>query len=621
MINQPDFPHLPRRVFLQLLTAASASSLAACSSVGLEDMWEGGVGSAEDRKLAAFFAESFKTEVGRQPEFLTYMGSKERYGEWDDRSDAAAEIAHQQTVADLAALPQVADRAQLSEAMRVSYDVFKFQAEQRIAAYPFRYHDYAISHFYGPHQSVPATLITQHRIDDVEDAEAYVARLRGTGVVFDQAIDFLRAQESRGITLPKFSYPLIVGDAREVAKGAPFAGDGENSIFADFKGKVEKLDISTDEKARLIEEARTALLEVLGPAYERFIAAAEDIGGKAKSDHGVGTLPDGAAFYDERIRFHTTLPLTADEIHALGLKDVTRLNKEMGELRAQAKFSGSLKAFYADLRTNKAYYYENTDDGRRAYMDRSAELLDGAKAALRVAFGVLPKADIGVKRIEPYREQGLTIAFYDASTADGSRPANVYLNLADMSKMPKWQMAPLIFHEGIPGHHLQIAIAQEAEASPEFRKYAFFTAYVEGWGLYSEQLADEMGLYKDVLDEIGRVAMEQWRACRLVVDTGIHVKGWSRQKSIDYYLANTPLTDDNIRREINRYFVYPGQACAYQVGKNKIAELREAAKERLRQRYDMRGFHDVVLKNGAVPLTVLETVVTEWEPVAATSET
>lgn len=616
-----DFPHLPRRAFLQLLAAAGASSVSACSSMGLEGMWDGGESTAADRKLATFFAESFKAEVARSPEFLTYMGSKERYGEWDDRSDAAVKAAHEQTVADLAALPQVADRAQLSEGMRVSYDVFKFRGEQRVAAHPFRFHDYSISHFYGPHQSVPATLITQHRIDDVADAEAYISRLNGTGAVFDQSIEFLRAQEAIGVTLPKFSYALIIADAREVPKGAPFAGDGENSIAGDFGAKVEKLDISADAKTTLIEKAQAALLDVVGPAYERFIAALQDIGGKVKTDHGVGTLPDGAAFYDERIRFHTTLPLTADEIHALGLKDVARLNKEMGELKTQAKFSGSLKAFYADLRTNKAYYYENNDAGRRAYMERSAELLAGAKAALRVAFGILPKADIGVKRIEPYREKGQTIAFYDASTADGSRPANVYLNLADMSKMPKWQMAPLIFHEGIPGHHLQIAIAQEAEATPDFRKYVSFTAFIEGWGLYSEQLADEMGLYKDVFDQIGRVAMEQWRACRLVVDTGIHVKGWSRQKAIDYYLANTPLTDDNIRREINRYFVYPGQACAYQVGKNKIVELRESAKERLRQRYDMRGFHDVVLKNGAVPLSVLETVVAEWEPAEMKPET
>jgi uncharacterized protein (DUF885 family) len=498
--------------------------------------------------------------------------------------------------------------------MRVSYDVFKFRGEQRVARHPFRFHDYVISHFDGPHQTVPALLINQHRVDDEADAEAYVDRLRGTSKLFNQSVAVLRAQEAKGITLPRFSYALLLADSREGIKGAPFAGEGDNAVYADFKAKVDKLGVSDEAKATLKDSAKAALLENYGPAYQRFIAAVEDIASRVKEDHGVGTLPDGAAFYAERVRFHTTLGLGPDEIHQIGLDEVKRLSAEMTELKAKAGFRGSLNKFYADLRTNSKHFFANTDEGRQSYMTRSEELLASASAALPSVFGVLPKAGVDVKRIEPYREKGLTIAFYDRSSPDGSRPGHVYLNLSDMSKMPKWQMAALIFHEGIPGHHLQIAIAQEAKGVPEFRKHTSFTAFIEGWGLYTEFLAKEMGLYKDVLDDVGRIAMELWRACRLVVDTGIHAKGWSRDKSIAYFTANTPLTDDNIRREINRYFVYPGQACAYQLGKNKIIELREAARVRLASRFDMRAFHDAVLKNGAVPMPVLETVITSWNP-------
>jgi uncharacterized protein (DUF885 family) len=617
MTMRPDFTHLSRRLFLHLVTATGAVvSLPGCALMGMDEEGLEGFDQAasdEDRKVYAFFQERFERDRMRSPEFMTSIAMKTRYGEWDDRSDEFEEETYRLTVGDLNDL-KAFDRAQLSEQMRVSYDVFKFRGEQRAARHPFRFHDYVISHFEGPHQSVPALLINQHRIDEEADAEAYVARLRGTSKVFNQSVAFLRAQEAKSITLPRFSYELLLADAREGIKGAPFAGEGENAVWADFNAKIDKLDASAETKARLKESAKAALLENYRPAYERFIAAVEDMGGRVKQDHGVSQLPNGAAFYDERIRFHTTMGLKADEIHELGLDEVKRLSAEMTELKAKAGFRGSLKKFYADLRSNPEHFFANTDEGRQAYATRSAQLLASASAALPSVFGVLPKAHVDVKRIEPYREKGLTIAFYDRSSPDGSRPGHVYLNLSDMSKMPKWQMAALIFHEGIPGHHLQIAIAQEATGVPEFRKHLSFTAFIEGWGLYTEYLSKEMGLYKDVLDDVGRIAMELWRACRLVVDTGIHVKGWSRDKAVAYFIANTPLTDDNIRREINRYFVYPGQACAYQLGKNKIIALREGARTRLGSRFDMRRFHDAVLKNGAVPMPVLEEVIAAWSP-------
>ncbi|MBI1211858.1 MAG: DUF885 family protein [Alphaproteobacteria bacterium] len=622
MSRRDDFEHLPRRLFLQLLAGAGAVSLAGCAADDLPGAPEAGVDPAsanggEDRKLYAFFSKSFNRDFERSPEWMTQLGIKKRYGEWNDWSDAFAEEDHRYTVADLEFMRTQIDRLALSDSMRISYDVFLFRNELRVANWPYRFHNYDVSHFGGPHQYVPSTLINQHRIDEPADAEAYIARLNATPKLFDQVTAFMREAEAHGITLPHFSYPLMIEDAKRAVAGTPFDNGDDNPMFADFKAKVAKLSIGETEKDTFIEAARDALVASVKPAYAQFIQTAEAIGAHEKTDHGVGTLPDGARFYEERIRNHTTLPLKAQEIHQLGLSEVARLSTEMEGLKKKAGFRRPLRAFYDDLRSDPKFFYPNTDAGREAYRQRVEDLLAGARAALPRAFGVLPKADIAVKRMDRFVEVGQTIAYYEQGTPDGSRPGYVRLNLSDMSKMPKWQMAALNFHEGIPGHHLQISIAQESKSTPDFRKYTFFTSYIEGWALYTELLAKEMGLYKTVYDDIGRVAMELWRGCRLVTDTGIHSMGWSREKCIDYYLANTPLTDDNIRREINRYFVFPGQACAYQIGKNKIVELRERSKAALGPRFDIRAFHDAVLKNGAVPLPVLERLVGEWVQAAA----
>jgi len=607
-------PRLGRRAFLKLSAATAALGVAGC----MEDLAvEGGVASAapagdEDAKLLSFFSKSFTREFEESPEFMTQLGVKKRYGEWNDYSDEYAEHAIRNTRADADFMRTKINRDALSEQMRVSYDVFLFRNDLRIANYPYRFHNYDVSHFDGPHQNVPNLLINQHRVDDISDAAAYVARIAATDKLIDQVIAFMRQAQAKGVTLPRFSYALMVNDARQVARGTPFEGEGESNIYADFKTKVGKLDAGAPVKAKLIGDAEKALTQKLGPAYTRFLAASEDIAAAVKTDHGVHALPDGKAYYDERTAYHTTLKISAEEIHKLGLSEVARLSADMEKLKAELGFRGSLKSFYADLRSSPRYLYADTDKGRADYLERARALQFEARDALATTFGTLPKAGIDVKRMEPFLESGRTIAFYNSGTPDGSRPGYVFYNLASMAALPKWQMAALSFHEGIPGHHLQISIAQETKVIPDFRRYTSFTAYVEGWALYTETLAGEMGLYKDTLDEIGRVTMELWRACRLVVDTGIHVKGWSRKRAVDYFLANTALTRDNIVREIDRYFVFPGQACAYQIGKNKILELRERAKTALGPRFDVRLYHDTVLENGAVPLPVLETLVDQW---------
>ena len=606
---------LERRAFLKLSTALAALSLAGC----VDDLATAGVGAgaapttAEDRKLLNFFAQAFTRDLEDSPEFMTYIGMKKRYGEWDDYSAAQAEKANRDNLADLDFMRANIDRPALSPSVRVSYDVFLFDKEQRAANHPFRLQNYDVSHFEGAHLGVPGLLINQHRIDNEADAEAFVARIAASEKVIDQLITFMRDQQAKGVTLPRFSYGLMLADLRATIAGKPFrGGKGDNDIFAAFKSKIAPLKLDDAAKAKLTAAAEQALLEHLGPAYERLIAVTEEIGATVKTDHGVASLPNGAAFYDERIANHTTLKLRAKQIHDLGLSEVARLSREMEVLKRKLGFKGPLKAFYADLRTNKRYLYPESDKSRADYLARSHDLLEKARAALPSTFGALPKARVDVKRMEPFMESGQTIALYNSPSPDGARPGLVYYNLASMATLPKWQMAALTFHEGIPGHHLQISIAQETKNIPDFRKYLFFTAYVEGWALYTELLAKEMGLYENDLDEIGRITMELWRACRLVVDTGIHAMGWSRARAIAYFTANTALTRDNIAREIDRYFVYPGQACAYQLGKNKILELRERSKAALGQGFDIRAYHDTVLQNGALPLPVLETIVNDW---------
>ncbi len=610
--------HLQRRSFL-LLSTAAALSLTGC----VDDLVETGIevvpSSTEDARLLAYFSKSFTRDFEESPEFMTALGVKRRYGEWDDYSETYTDHRYRNTVADTEFMRTKIDRSALTPSMRVSYDIFLFRNELTIANYPFRYHNYDVSHFGGPHQNIPSLLINQHRIDDEADAHAYVARIAATGTLMDQTIANMRAAQSKGLTLPKFSYRLMFDDAKQVLTGAPFTRTGENNIFSDFKSKVAKLKIADDQKNKLIAAAEKALTQHLKPAYETFLTAVDAIGKSVKTDHGVGALPDGIAFYNERTAAHTTLKIPAADIHKLGLSEVARLSSEMETQKKKMGFRGSLKSFYADLRTNKKYLYPSTDQGRADYLARALDLQRQAYAALPPTFGTLPKAGVEVKRMESFLESGQTIAFYNSPTPDGSRPGYVFYNLASMEALPKWQMAALAFHEGIPGHHLQISIARETTNIPEFRKYTGFTAYVEGWALYTESLSKDMGLYKDTLDEVGRITMELWRACRLVVDTGIHTKGWSRKRSVDYFLANTALTRENIVREIDRYFVYPGQACAYQIGKNKILELRERARAELGAKFDIRKYHDTVLENGAVPLPVLESIVADWVRSRATA--
>jgi uncharacterized protein (DUF885 family) len=329
-------------------------------------------------------------------------------------------------------------------------------------------------------------------------------------------------------------------------------------------------------------------------------------------DHGAWKFPKGEAFYNNRLKRITTTSLKANEIHEIGLSEVARIHREMEEIMKKTEFKGSLQDFFEFMRTDKQFYYPNTPEGKKRYLDEATGLISNMKGKLNSLFITKPKADIVVKAVEAFREKSAGKAFYQQPALDGSRPGTYYANLYDMEAMPTYQMEALAFHEGIPGHHMQIAIAQELDSIPMFRKFSFYTAYVEGWGLYSELVPKEIGFYKDPYSDFGRLAMELWRSCRLVVDTGIHAKKWTREEGIAYYKANTPNAESDCVKMVERHIVMPGQATAYKVGMNKIVELREEAKDQLGENFDIREFHDVVLTNGAVPLNILEEMVQEW---------
>ena len=566
---------------------------------------------SEIDKANAFFEDTFNRDVMSSPVYQTYMGIKKDYDKWDDNSEEKALKDLAQTKADLVTLNNI-DRAQLDAATQVSYDLKKQDLEASIADFKWRYHNYPVNQMFGTHSMVPAFLINQHQISNVKEANDYIARLNGVPGVFDQLITDLEIRADKNIIAPKFVFPHVIDSSKNIIKGAPFEQGEDSTLLADFKRKVNALEIDQAEKDALISKATDALKSAVKPAYSKLINYIAQLEKRADDRDGAWKFPDGEVFYNNALKRTTTTDLTAKEIHAIGLAEVSRIHDEMRAIKDKVGFEGDLNAFMQFMKTDKQFYLANTEAGKAQYLSEAKRLIDNMKTRLDELFIVKPKADMIVKRVEAFREKAAGKAFYQQPAPDGSRPGIYYANLYDMEAMPTYQMEALAYHEGIPGHHMQIAISQELEGVPKFRKFGGYTAYIEGWGLYSELLPKEMGLYEDPYSDFGRLAMELWRACRLVVDTGIHAMKWTRQEGIDYYVNNTPnATSDGVKM-VERHIVMPSQATAYKVGMLKILELREDAKMQLGDKFDIRQFHDVVLKNGPVPLNVLENFVNEW---------
>ena len=570
--------------------------------------------AAETTKANAFFERVFQASLARSPMFMTQLGMKTDYDKWDDISEAHELEELVITVQNLSELKRTINYDLLDDQAKVSYRMFVRDAERSIEGWRWRYHSYPLNQMSGLHSDVPAFLINFHRVDNVSDARAYIARLNGMGPLLDELAHSAEVRAAKGILPPKFVFGLVIDSCREVIAGAPFEkSDKKSALLEDFEGKVAALkDVDAATKAQLLADANTALTGTVKPAYERLIALLQAEEKQATTDDGVWKLPDGLEFYAYQLRGSTTTNLTADEIHELGLREVARIHHDMEAIMKQVGFKGDLQAFFKYIREDPKFYYPTTPEGKDAYMKRATEIIDEMRNRLDDFFTVKPKAPLVVKKVEPFREQGAAGAFYEQPSLDGSRPGAYYVNTIDMKGVPIFEMETLAHHEAIPGHHMQIAIAQELTGIPKFRKFGGNTAYVEGWALYAEYFPKEYGFYKDPYQDFGRLYDELLRAVRLVVDTGLHAKKWTREQTMDYFRKNTPNPERDIFTETNRYIVWPGQATAYKIGQLKILELRELAKKELGPKFDIREYHDLVLKDGAVPLDLLEENVRAW---------
>jgi uncharacterized protein (DUF885 family) len=557
-------------------------------------------------RFRTFLDENYAVDMARYPSTASYRGIKTNHDKWNPASEAFRDETREINEARLAQL-QDFDRDALDDAAALSRDLYQLNLERQLAADDFRHHRFVIHQHRGPHTSLPSFLINIHRVSDLADAEAYIGRLNNAGKWFDEVIEQLRIRQQKNFLLADWQYPKMIDASRNVITGVPFDDSGEDSaIWSDFQGKVGALAIDAAEKERLLTEARTALRGVVKPAYQRLIAELKTQAADAPDADGVWKFEGGDAFYAERLRWYTTTELTADEVHEIGLREVARIHTEMEAIKEQVGFEGTLAEFFVFMRDDEQFYYPNTDEGRAAYLAEATRLIDVMRERLPEMFGLLPEAELVVKRVEAFREKSAGKAFYQGPPTDGSRPGIYYANLYDMKDMPKYQMEALAYHEGVPGHHMQRAITAELKDIPEFQRYSSFTAFSEGWGLYTEQVPKEMGFYQDPYSDFGRLAMELWRACRLVVDTGIHHKRWTREQAIDYLVENAPNSSTDATKAIERYIALPGQATAYMIGKLKILELREKARTAMGDAFDIRDFHDLVLKDGPVPLSILE---------------
>ena len=573
----------------------------------------------ETARINAWFETKFKEQLAFSPIQQTFLGQKT--GELDDMSLAAQDKQLAWLRSATAEMRKSFDYAKLTPEAQTSYDVWIYQLEQAEDAARFRTNAYIFNQMSGIHSFLPQLLIAFHRVDDVSDMEGYINRIRESGRALRQLIEISKKNATAGVRPPRFAYDFVIDESTKVITGAPFTTGADSAIWADAKAKVaalQKKGVLTDARARaLLDEIQAALTGPFKSGYESLIAwQKEDRTQVAERAAGVHALPNGAAFYANQLATSTTTDMTADRIHEIGLAEVKRLRGEMEAIRKEVGFKGDLQAFFAELRDNKdnpLYYYPNTDEGRAAYINDATAAIDKIKAVLPKYFGILPKADLVVKRVEPFREQAGAAQHYFPSTPDGSRPGVYYAHLLDMKSMPKHELEVVAYHEGLPGHHMQIAIAQELTTIPTFRRQAGFGAYSEGWGLYAEWLAREMpGTYQDPYSRFGRLGSEIWRAIRLVVDTGMHAKGWSEEQAVKYFLDNSATTELQARSEIRRYLVIPGQATSYKIGMLKIQDLRRKAESALGAKFDIRGFHDTILGGGALPLTILEKRVDRW---------
>ncbi|KEO85783.1 hypothetical protein EH30_14830 [Erythrobacter sp. JL475] len=606
----------PSFVGQAVATSLVALALAGCSTANQSPVAtvasEPVAAPKADTSINDLFDRYDEANLALSPLGKAYRGIRDAdYGKWNDPSEEAEQRDFDLLQDTARQMREQYDVDALSSQDALSYRLFELTAARRASLHPFREYEFLFDHRRGAHTSIPAFLINIHRVSTITDAEAYVSRIEGIGPQLDALTSQARERANKGIMPPDWVYPYVIADLE-----ALIAAGYNNAVLEDFDGKLAPLtpdlpastEAENSEVIALLQMAREAWNSSARPAYQRLLEEMRRQQAMAPTDDGIWRLPNGEEYYAALLQSYTTTDLTADEIHDIGLREVARIHSEMRAIMAKVGFEGSLQDFFEFTRTDDQFYYTT----REEYLADAQAALDRITEKLPEYFGVLPKAPMIIKPVEAFREKSAGKAFYQSPSADGSRPGTYYVNLYNLRDMSKNELEALAYHEGLPGHHLQRALQTELGELPPFRRFGGWTAYTEGWGLYSEELGKDMGFYTDPYSDFGRLGMELWRACRLVVDTGIHSKRWSREEAIQYLKDNTPNPEGDIVRAIERYITTPGQATAYMIGKLKIMELREMAREELGSEFDIREFHDVVLTSGPVPLSILEENVVSW---------
>ncbi len=569
--------------------------------------------------ISVFYEKAFIQFALKSPETLSAIRLFDQIGlhghnaRLDDASPEQAREFARMTRENLETLHQY-DREKLDGQKALSYDILDWWLTNQVEGERFMWHGYPVNQMFGVQSNLPDFMANIHHLGGLRDAKHYIVRLSKFDTKFEQLLEDLELRESKGILPPQFVVTKVLDEMRGFSSGQP----QENILYTSFVDRVSKIDsIDAETRERLQRDVIAEIEKTVYPAYGKLIAYFEALDDKVSENYGVWALPDGDAYYRHQLKVFTTTDMSADEIHRIGLEEVSRIEAEMNAiLQSQGYIDGSVAERMLALNEEERFLYPNTDEGREQILADYAKLIDEIMAEMPQYFGRLPVAEVEVKRVPEFKQETSPGAYYQGPALDGSRPGVFFVNLRDLKELPRYSMRTLTYHEAVPGHHFQTALQTELGGVPQFRKLLGFSAYSEGWALYTERFAWEIGFQDDPFDNLGRLKDEMMRAVRLVVDTGIHEKRWSRERAINYMLSKTGMVETDVVAEIERYFVLPGQATAYKVGMIKILQLRERAKERLGERFNISEFHDVVLGNGDIPLAILERQVDAW--IAAT---
>lgn len=566
-------------------------------------------GLSDSERFQEIVALAYDFTMLTGPEFASFLGDSRGQDRWTDRSEAAIEQLKEDDRILTAALASI-DRIELNATEQVNYDLYYDTQKRDIEGQQFPDELMPINQMGGVQQNI-ARMMAMTQPKNAEDYRNMISRLESVPEVVDQSISLMRRGMAAGVTPPAITLRNVPQQIRNQLVDEP-AKSPMLSAFKQFPDSVDSL-----QQAALTKQAESAYSERIAPAFEKLLVFMEtEYIPAARESIAMRDLPNGEAWYAFNVKESTTTELTPRQIHEIGLSEVKRIRAEMEVIKTSTGFEGSFEAFLEFLRTDPQFYHETKEDLLREYRD----IAKRADPELTKLFGKLPRTPYGVVPVPAYAEKSQTTAYYQPGSVKAGRPGNFFANTYALDTRPRWEMEALTLHEAVPGHHLQISLQDEMEDVPWFRRVGFYNGFVEGWGLYSESLGEEMGFYKDPYSKFGQLTYEMWRAIRLVVDTGMHQMGWSRQQAIDYFMTNAGKQEHDVTVEIDRYIVWPGQALAYKIGELKIKELRAYASDELGDAFDIREFHDEVLGRGALPLSVLDANIRKWVKTKKTND-